>query len=318
MAYKMPPFKGLWYFRVAAQLGSFKLAAEALFVTQAAISQQIRALESALGCELFDRQVRKVTLTREGMALLPHLTQAFSQIEQGIEALQAEPQPNVLNLSVLSSFATCWLLPKMPLFNQVNPHLQLRIDPSDAQADFRNGDADIGIRFGLGEYPGLKSELIAEDTVLLVYKPGLIDPNKPLKAQLASLPFIQDICPDAQQAWTALNHDLGNREPKPSQMGIDNAALMLQAAVAGQGAAMLRKSLLEQAVSLGQLDVYPHFSWPCRYKYYLVAPAAHFEWPKVQAFRNWLIAQFMGGEQETLTAGAGGVLGNSMLNSSLE
>ncbi|MDK1287753.1 LysR substrate-binding domain-containing protein [Pseudoalteromonas umbrosa] len=291
---KAPPLKGLWYFKTAAQLGSFKQAAEALFVTQAAVSQQIRILEQQLGCTLFERQTRRVLLTQQGQDLLPFLHKGFGQIEVGLSTLKSDPNPNNINLSVLPSFATCWLLPRLTSFNTALPDYQLRIDPTEQLADFKQEDIDIGIRFGLGEYPGLKSELIAQDDLVIAYRPGVIDQNQPIRPQLAELNFIYDEGRDNKLAWRELSKQLGLEGHTLSNLKIDNAALVQQATVAGQGFSLLRKRMVAQSVEMGQLEIYPDFSWPCEYSYYLVAPANHFEWPKLQAFRDWIIAELNG------------------------
>lgn len=288
---KAPPLKGLWYFKTAAELGGFKQAAEALFVTQAAVSQQIRLLEQQLGILLFERQTRKVMLTQQGHALLPYLHKAFGQVEMGLLTLKADPSPSTINLTVLPSFATCWLLPRLASFNKALPNYQLRIDPTEQLADFHQDDIDIGIRFGLGDYPGLKSELLAEDELVIAYRPGLIDPSQPIRMQLSKLNFIYDEGRDNEKAWLALNQQLGLMGHTVSNLKIDNAALVQQATVAGQGFSLLRRRLVNQSLELGQLEIYPDFAWPCEYRYYLVAPERHFEWPKLKSFRNWLVAE---------------------------
>ncbi|MFC3031948.1 LysR substrate-binding domain-containing protein [Pseudoalteromonas fenneropenaei] len=289
----LPPLKSLHYFKLAAELGSFKLAAESLYVTQAAVSQQIRLLESQLGVTLFTRQTRKVELTAQGKQLLPFLTSAFLHIQNGIESLSRDPNPNCLTLSVLPSFASCWLLPRVSQFQAAHPDINIRIDPSDAPAKFDEGQIDLGIRFGLGQYPELHSEKLSADCLLLAYKPGILDPSQPLKAQLQKQKLIMDICPDAEQAWRLLFAELNMDEHNlPSNLAIDNAALVVQAALAGQGVAMLRQRLIEPLVALGQLEVLPTFQHQCRYHYYLVGPTNHFNWPKVEIFHRWLVQQF--------------------------
>ncbi|CAM4207260.1 LysR substrate-binding domain-containing protein [Pseudoalteromonas byunsanensis] len=289
----LPPLKSLLYFKYAAELGSFKLAAEQLFVTQAAISQQIRALETHLQCELFVRQTRAVHLTRQGEQLLPHVLAAFGHIEAGIGALAKDPEPTTLNISVLPSFAACWLLPRIQDFSQTGADIKLRIDPSDRHANFERGEADIGLRFGEGQYSGLHSELLGDDQMLLVYKAGMLDESAPLKPQLLNSQLIMDICPDAQRAWQTMVDELDiTPEQLPHFLEIDNAALVIQAVLAGQGIGMLRKRLIESQVALSQLMVWPGFELQCDYQYFLVGPERHFTWHKVRIFKDWLITQF--------------------------
>lgn len=289
----LPPLKSLWYFKHAAELGSFKLAAEQLFVSQAAVSQQIRLLEAHLGCQLFTRQTRFVALTRAGEQLLPAILQGFSHFQSGVNGLSQDTEPHSLNLSVLPSFASGWLLQHISDFQRHYPDIHLRIDPSDQHANFAAGQVDLGIRFGLGQYPELHSEFLADHSLYLAYKPGMLDPQLPLRAQLLQQQLIMDICPDAKRGWRSLVDELAiSAAAMPVFLEIDNAALVIQATLAGQGVALVRRRLIESHIKLGQLEIYPDFEFSCHYKYYLVGPKAHFNWPKVIAFQAWLLAQF--------------------------
>ena len=150
MRMQLPPLKSLWYFKHAAELGSFKLAAEQLFVSQAAVSQQIRLLEQQLDCSLFTRHTRFVELTRQGEQLLPHVLKGFSHLQAGVQAVSQDNHPNTLNLTVLPSFASGWLLGRISDFQNKYPNIKVRIEPSDQLADFSAGQVDLGIRFGQG------------------------------------------------------------------------------------------------------------------------------------------------------------------------
>lgn len=291
---KLPPLKSLLYFKYVAEAGSLKAAAEQLFVTQAAVSQQIKLLEQHLSCELFTRKVRQIELTAQGKQLLPYVLNAMQSLQNGVESLQQDPRPNTLNLSVLSSFAHCWLLPRLSDFQKQCPDIRLRLEPSDQLCQFDNGETDVGIRFGLGHYPNLRSELLASDSIMLACKPGLLDKNKPLKAQLIAQKLIMDICPDAEQAWRTLfaEHEIHESEV-PEFLSIDNAAIVVQATQAGQGVAMLRRRLIEPLLALGQLEKITEFEMPCRYRYYFVAPESHYRYAKVQRFYEWIKVQMV-------------------------
>jgi len=295
----LPPLKSLWYFKHAAELGSFKLAAEQLCVSQAAVSQQIRLLEAHLGCQLFSRQTRFVELSQQGEQLLPAILQGFSHLQAGVNALTLDSHPNCLNLSVLPSFASGWLLQHISDFQHKYPQINLRIDPSDQHANFASGLVDLGIRFGLGKYPGLHSELMADDSLFLAYKPGMIDSNLPLKAQLLQHQIIMDVCPDAQRGWQDLAEKLEvSATALSASFEIDNAALVIQATLAGQGVALVRRRLIESHIKLGQLEVYPSFEYNCQYKYFLVGPKEHFDFAKVIAFKAWLLSAFKQGDDD--------------------
>ena len=289
---QLPPLKSLWYFKHAAELGSFKLAAEQLFVSQAAVSQQIRLLEQQLDCNLFTRHTRYVELTRQGEQLLPHVLKGFSHLQAGVQAVSQDSHPNTLNLTVLPSFASGWLLGRISDFQNKYPHIKVRIEPSDQLADFSAGQVDLGIRFGQGSYPGLHSELISDDSLFLAYKPGAIDTSKSLKNQVLEQKLIKDICPDAERGWLKLADELAVSPDALPSLVIDNAALVIQATLAGQGIALVRRRLIESQLLHGQLEIYPDFEYHCQYKYYLAAPLEHFKWQKVQLFKDWLQKQF--------------------------
>jgi LysR family glycine cleavage system transcriptional activator len=108
----LPPLKALQYFLVAGQLSSFKLAAQELNVTQAAISQQMKLLEEYFGFLLFIRQTRSTVLSEQGRKLLPFIEQAFVKLRAGIKHLLGDPNPTILRISAINSFTSIWLLPR--------------------------------------------------------------------------------------------------------------------------------------------------------------------------------------------------------------
>ena len=122
----LPPLKSLQFFMIAAQSESFKLASERLFVTQAAVSQQIRQLEQYLGCQLFDRHGGKTKLTISGLQLLPFVEQAFQQLELGMSSLKKVNLSNELKISALHSVTSLVLIPKIDSFNQNYPDIHVQ------------------------------------------------------------------------------------------------------------------------------------------------------------------------------------------------
>lgn len=289
---KLPPLKSLLYFKYVAELGSLKAAAEQLYVTQAAVSQQIKLLEEHLDCLLFERKVRQVVLTPSGQQLLPYVLTGMNSLAKGVQALRLDPRPDTLNLSVLGSFAHCWLLPRLSDFQKQHPDIKIRLEPSDKLTNFDEGETDIGIRFGEGNYPNLHTELLAADSILLACKPGLVDKSKPIRAQILEQKLIMDICPDAERAWQCFFdlHDIKKHEA-PEFLSIDNAAIVVQAAQAGQGIAMVRRRLIEPQLELGQLEAVTDFEMDCLFKYFIAAPENHFRWQKVIHFCRWIKAQ---------------------------
>ncbi|MFQ3231097.1 MAG: DNA-binding transcriptional LysR family regulator, partial [Reinekea sp.] len=125
------PLQGLFYFYVAAEAGSFKLAAERLFITPAAMSQQIRQLEEKLDIKLFERHHREVRLTEAGRQLLPYVQTSFNALQDGVNLLGQDPDPTKLAISTLPSFAQQWLVPRLGNFSKVAPDLTILTMPLD-------------------------------------------------------------------------------------------------------------------------------------------------------------------------------------------
>ncbi len=286
---RLPPLNALRVFRHAAENLSFKETAEQLHVTQAAVSQQIRLLESQLDRQLFRRLNREVSLTPDGQQLLPFVQRGFNALEEGIASLQQDPDPNLLTISALPSFASRWLMPNLGDFQRQYPQLNIRISPTLGLDDFTDSGTDLAIRYGQGEYPGLQSRLLLEDHLLPVCHPGLLDERRPLKEQLRDLPVLIDDGPDLDRAWQEFLSELqlpsdGRRAP----LGVSDSGLLVEAVLCGQGLSMLRFSLAYQLLERGQLVCPLHWHFESPYRFYLVAPERHFERPKVRRFEHWI------------------------------
>jgi LysR family glycine cleavage system transcriptional activator len=286
---KLPPLNSLRYFLVAAQSSSFKDGADRLYVTQAAISQHIKTLESHLGRQLFVRGKRQVQLSEDGRRLLPDIQQGSDALVRGVTRLQEDPQPNVLNISMMQSFAFRWMVPKLSSFQAAYPDISVRLDPSNEVMAFDNSDLDLAIRFGLGEYAGLESRFLMADKFCLVCHPTLVSEDS-LPEELAMLPMLEENSSDIRLAWQhffklqGLDGDQYTRVLRVE----DSSHMIVEAALAGQGMAMLRYSLVYQQLQRKQLVKLFDYEYACEYGYYLVAPAHHFELPKIQQFEQWI------------------------------
>lgn len=282
----LPPLNSLRCFMVVAKHLSFKKAAEQLFITQAAVSQQIRTLEKNLDVCLFDRSNRQVKLTTVGFKLLPYVNQGFDAFETGINQLAIDLEPEQLTVSVLPSFASRWLMPRIISAQKAMPGINIRLDPSSGMTDFSRSDVDIGIRYGQGKYEGLKSELLINDWIYPVchpdYLPGLqID-------QLHESLIFDDQSVDAY-GWKRYFRDQGLLEYLPvNRIEINDTGMMIEALLGGEGVGLVRHSLVYKLIESGSLVQpfsYRHFS---NFAYYLVAPDHHFKREKVMLFKQWL------------------------------
>ncbi len=170
----LPPLNALRAFEVAARHLNFRLAAEEIGVTQGAVAQQIRGLEATLGLKLFDRHPRTLALTEAGRAYAVHIRRAFEMIAEATETLR--PQPQHLTVSVTPSFASRWLIPRLPDFADAHPDIDLRILASDRLSDFQTDAVDLAVRHARPPFgPGLAADLLFEQCLIAVASPLLVE-----------------------------------------------------------------------------------------------------------------------------------------------
>lgn len=285
------PLSGLRHFYWAAKLQSFKLAAQTLNVSEAAISQQIRNLEATLKVKLFKRSHQKVSLTRKGQRLFPYVQTAFVNFHEGISAIAADPEPNRLTLSTMPSFATHWLIRRLTLFNQLHPKLSISIDTSLDIVDFETSQLDVAIRYGGGNYDGVKSELLMEDPTVLVCHPRLVSDGKITREDFLRLPAIIGTTDGVIQSMQAFKdfYQLPDDSQQETLL-LRDGSLGAEAARSGQGISLQRISLVVDLIDSGELVYATDFA-SRKFSFYAVAPESHFENPKVIKFLDWLRAE---------------------------
>ena len=181
MTARLPSLNGLRAFEAAARHLSFTLAAAELNVTQTAISHQIRRLEQELGVKLFVRQNRALALTAEAQEYLPGVRAAFNDLKLATDRLLRKDSDHVLTVSTLASLAAKWLLPKLSAFQEAHPGIDVHITTSTNLVDFRSGDVDAAIRYGRGQWPGLRADWLMADELFPVCSPALLAGRKPLE-----------------------------------------------------------------------------------------------------------------------------------------
>jgi len=294
MARRLPPLNALRAFEAAARHASFAKAAAELHVTPAAVSHQIKALEAILEVPLFRRLPRGLVLTEAGRAYLPGLSDGLDRLAQATERLMARGRAGRLTVSVLPSFATRWLVPRLADFRRRHPDLDVHVDASTERIDFARSEVDVGLRYGRGGWPGLRAEVFLTEDVYPVCSPALRDGDPPLDepADLRRHTLLHDSVVNADEPWIGWApwlrlFGLDDIDPDRGPSFSDSNMLM-EACAAGQGVAIGRDSLIEEPLAAGRLvRPFPH-SRLADYRYYLVGPPAAFDKPKVQLFRDWL------------------------------
>jgi len=296
MTRQLPPLKPLRAFEAAARHLSFTKAAQELNVTQAAISHQVKTLEDVLQIQLFRRFNRRLMLTDAGQTYLPELTEALDQIDAATRRLRAIDDSGDLKISVATSVAAKWLLPRLVRFRQKHPDIDVSVSASDKLVDFARDDIDIGIRYGYGVYPGLRVDKLMQDSVFPVCSPALLQGPSPLReaADLKHHTLLHEEwgtmidAPD-WRAWLAAAGVTGvNPVRGPAY---SHSSLSLQAAIDGQGVALARSSLVGLDLEAGRLVQPFGPALPTDYACYVVSPEVAAERPKIKAFRDWLLEQ---------------------------
>jgi LysR family glycine cleavage system transcriptional activator len=297
MSRKLPPLNGLKAFEAAARHLSISAAASELNVTPAAISQQIRGLEAQLGVELFRRGNRTMALSEHGRMLLPGLSDGFDLIGDAVAKVRKAQESGPLNVSTSPSFAAKWLIPRLDRFQSAHPDIEVRIAATMDLVDFRNDDADCGIRFGPGKYDGLESVWLMGEEVFPVCSPKLLEGEHPLTSldRLKHHRLIHDgtmtptsLAPDWRmwlQAAGVEDVDAGHG------MILSPWTMVVQAAIEGQGVALGRRALVAADMEAGRLVRPFDLGLPIPFSHWLVYLPDALRRRKVKAFHDWLIRE---------------------------
>lgn len=291
----LPPLHSLPAFEAAARLGSFLAAAEALHLTPSAISHRIRVLEEHLGQPLFERRHRAVVLTPAGRRFLAVVRDSLLRLDEASALLRA-PQRERLRLSAAPALGSQWLVGRIAAYQEKFPDLEFVIGSATGLGPLLAGEADIGLRYGEEEWPGLQAWKLFEERIFPVCCPTLarhLDTAADLDRQrLLRHPLL------SWQRWFAAA-GLQRDEPACGPL-YEDARLMLEGAVAGHGVALMAGSLAAPYVADGRL-VRP-FAVDCPDRsFYVVAPPAIQERPAAMAFIRWLVHSSRRTDEATTT-----------------
>ncbi|MEM9062783.1 MAG: transcriptional regulator GcvA [Pseudomonadota bacterium] len=289
-----PPLNALRAFEAAARHLSFKGAARELNVTPAAVSHQIKTLESWLGTPLFVRLTRALELTEAGKAGLPILSEGFEKLGQATEQMKRYDGTDVLTISVSPSFGAMWLVPKLDQFRARHPDIEIRIDGTDRKVNVGRGGADVAIRYGPGGYSGVGVDTLFSQLNTPVCSPSLISGKAPLRTpeDLRHHTLLHVQWKDADASWRMWLLAAGvtrvddTKGPQFTQEG-----MAVQAALDGQGVALIGDKLVAHHLASGDL-ICPFSSdlrKPLNFAYHLLTPATEVTAPKIAAFREWIL-----------------------------
>jgi len=295
-ARRLPPLSALRAFEAAAAHASFQRAAAELSVTPTAISHQVRGLESTLGQPLFRRMTRQLVLTPAGLRLFHALREGFDTLEAGVQALRTRVEGETVTLTANTAFVAKWVLPRIAAFRLACPGIELRLHASDTLVDLARGDADLAIRSGQGDWPGLATaELMPER-----YAP-LCSPRLGLKRarDLAQHRLIHSdwqphaSAPAQWPRWFAeagLAMPAKRRSKASTGLSFSDETHAMLAALAGHGVALLSLTLAAEELRSGAL-VQPFGPALDTGRYFLATAKGREREPAVRAVWEWIAAQ---------------------------
>ncbi|MGI4839447.1 MAG: LysR substrate-binding domain-containing protein [Janthinobacterium lividum] len=286
--FSVPPTSCLRSFEAVARLGSITAAAKELHVTHSAISQQIKTLEQSIGVALFSREGRGLRLSEDGRLYALQIREALGGIAEATRLIKTQPKSSELVVAVLPSFGYSWLVPRVPDFLTRHPEVSLRLQASLAVSNLQKESMSLGIRMGRGDWDGMKSRLLFHDETLVVAAPHFNDgklPRTPEEIIKSTIIFNME----SWQPWcraAGLDVDVPRRG-----MSSNDSNLVLRAVALGQGIALERRSLVQDAILQGELIQLSGYTAPYPYPYWLVEPAPNEPLPGQRVFVEWLLEQ---------------------------
>lgn len=291
MKKRLPPLNWLRAFEASARHLNFTQAAAELNLTQAAISQQVKGLESQLGTTLFKRLARGLELTDAGQAYMPVVHEAIERLIAATDELFGQGRKRYLTIRVNLVFFTTWLAARLGKFREQHPEVGLHFT-SNIWQDEQATEADLEIRYGRGAWPGMKSARLTWDELFPVCSPKLLEGNPavPTAELLAEQTLLHVI--GYEDGWGYWLNQTGNHFIDPSQgMRFDTLITALEMAKAGQGVALGRSSLVKDMLATGTLIAPLDQRVATSEAFYLVGPAQDYSRPEVLAFWDWLVAE---------------------------
>lgn len=286
MGYRLPPLHTLRLFEAAARQLSFKAAAKELGVTPSAVSHGVQALEDWLGAALFHRSRRGISLTPIGETYLPSVTNALSLLAGATNLLPPRGVRQRLRISVAPTFGSRILLPRLTRFRERHPTIDVSVDTAHRVIDFPRDGADIAVRLGFGEWPGLRAVPLLTETLVPVCSPALLERLGP-EATIDDAPLIHVTL--ASQDWQAWAEASGlSISEGQGVLRVDTIQMALEAGVKGLGVVIGRRPFVECELAAGKLIKFHSNEVPSKASYWLVAPPEAFRRPEIKVFYNWL------------------------------
>jgi LysR family glycine cleavage system transcriptional activator len=310
---RLPSLNGLKAFEAAARHESFTKAAQELSVTQGAVSHQVKALEVELGLRLFNREHRRLVITSAGQSYLAVVREAFDRLALGTENLLQRQTAGALTVSTSPNFASKWLVHRLGRFAEQHPAIDLRVSATLQPVDFAREDFDLAIRHGDGNWPGLHVTRLCVEELFPVCSPALTRGRRALRspADLRHHTLLH-----INERPIAGNLDWGKWMEAAEVSDVDfsrgpvfnQTSMALDAAIDGQGIALVRSALAAWDLSNGRLVRPFTLSLKAPYSYWIVCPKPTAGLPKISTFREWLRAEAAEDSRRIIRPGADGAV----------
>lgn len=286
---RLPQLNSIRVFEAAARLSSFKTAAEELNVTPTAVSHQIRNLEKKLGTLLFERKTRAIELTPEGLQLAQASHQALQQIASTLEDISRIQ--TVLNVTTTSSFAAMWLVPRLARFQKLHPEIQVAIRTGEQLDNLHNDRRiDLAIRYGQYDEQDLNATKLITEYFGVYATQNYLNACKSLKdATLIETQWQNKSLPSVTWKQWLQKYDVNTYNPKSRYF--DQEHHVIQAALAGQGIALVSSVLVQASLQQNWLEPYKDDCFLPGLTYYLIPSPFSKHLRKVVVFQNWLIGE---------------------------
>lgn len=283
-------FALLQTFVAVARAGKMKQAAHELALTPGAVSQRIRQLEEAAGHRLFMRTRAGAELTSAGKTMFAALAEPFRAIE-AVDGELGRPPSRRVTVSTTPSFAATWLVPRLAKFAGRYPDIEIAVETGVRPVDLKREPVDLAIRHGLGKYPGLEPTWLVAPELIVVASPEFLKGCAPLKrpADCLAFPLLHDFNRQDWPFWFEA-HGVAAPNCKKGPAFSENH-LIVRAAVAGQGLALIRDIYADDDLRSKKLVKALTVNWPVQFAYYAVATSEALQKPAVRRFRDWLVEE---------------------------
>lgn len=293
--YRLPPLGFFQGFEAAARNQSFTKAAAELFITQSAVSRQIKALEDHLGIALFERKPRAVTLTERGQALYRVATEVLEHLQSATDEIAQQNRTRQLSLTTTTGFASLWLIPRLQRFTSLRPDIDVRISATTDMLNLERSSVDLAIRYCRPETVPQGAVRLFGEEVLPVCSPSLLRRGRPLKRpqDLAHHVLLHFDYPGAERMvmdWGTWLTALGIGDLKAAgALHFSQYEQMIQAAIGGQGVALGRQPLVNELLQSGALAAPFNKTVVGTRAYFIVESPLVSRKPYIKQFTTWLI-----------------------------